>query len=169
MLFFLNVSEKIMTNEELFRIWDRFENSKATELTYEADGQKLTLKKEVEVRIQPQVISAPAPMTVPAAVPSAFPVAAEPAATVAAAPAVLDGTPVKAPLVGTFYRASAPGETPFVKLGQEVKKGDTIGIIEAMKFMNEIKAPCDGTVAEILAEDESLVEYDQVLMLIKES
>ena len=78
------------------------------------------------------------------------------------------GTPVKSPIVGVFYSASSPESDPYVTVGKTVKKGDIVCIIEAMKVMNEIKAPCDGTVTSILVENEALVEYDQALMVIEE-
>ena len=77
------------------------------------------------------------------------------------------GTAVKSPIVGVFYSASSPESEPYVTVGKNVKKGDIVCIIEAMKVMNEIKAPCDGTVTSILVENEALVEYDQALMLIE--
>ena len=76
------------------------------------------------------------------------------------------GEVVKAPLAGTFYRSPAPGETPYVSVGQKVKAGQVLGIIEAMKMMNEILASEDGVVEEILVEDESMVEYGQPLIVI---
>ena len=76
---------------------------------------------------------------------------------------------VKPPIVGVFYGASSPESDPYVTVGKTVKKGDIICIIEAMKVMNEIKAPCDGTVTSILVENEALVEYDQALMVIEEN
>lgn len=79
------------------------------------------------------------------------------------------GTPVKSPIVGVFYGASSPESDPYVTVGKTVKKGDIICIIEAMKVMNEIKAPCDGTVTSILVENEALVEYDQALIVIEEN
>ena len=79
------------------------------------------------------------------------------------------GTPVKSPIVGVFYIASSPESDPYVKIGKTVKKGETVCIIEAMKVMNEIKAPCDGTVTSILVENEALVEYEQALMVIEEN
>ena len=79
------------------------------------------------------------------------------------------GTAVKSPIVGVFYSASSPESEPYVTVGKNVKKGDIVCIIEAMKVMNEIKAPCDGTVTSILVENEALVEYDQVLMVIEEN
>ncbi|HAN58101.1 MAG TPA: acetyl-CoA carboxylase biotin carboxyl carrier protein, partial [Erysipelotrichaceae bacterium] len=92
-----------------------------------------------------------------------------PAAPMPAVPAPEEkaaGTEVKSPLVGTFYDAPSPEAQPFVKVGDQVAQGDTLCIIEAMKVMNEIKAPCDGTIASISAHSEDLVEYDQTLMVI---
>lgn len=77
------------------------------------------------------------------------------------------GTPVEAPLVGIFYSAPAPEEPPFIEVGQQVEKGETLFIIEAMKTMNEIVAPCDGTVSRILAQNGDMVEYKQVLVVIE--
>lgn len=77
-----------------------------------------------------------------------------------------DGVQITSPLVGTFYSAPAPGEEPFVKVGDTVHKGQVIGIVEAMKLMNEIESECDGVVQEILAGDEELVEYGQPLFVI---
>lgn len=77
------------------------------------------------------------------------------------------GHEVVAPLVGTFYLASGPGKEPFVKIGSKVKKGDTICIIEAMKLMNEVEADIDGTVVEILVENEAMVEFGQPLFIIQ--
>ena len=77
------------------------------------------------------------------------------------------GTAVKSPIVGVYYSASSPESEPYVTVGKNVKKGDIVCIIEAMKVMNEIKAPCDGTVTSILVENEALVEYDQALMVIE--
>lgn len=108
----------------------------------------------------------------PAGMPAAF---AQPApvqaaqtsqAAQAAAPAV-SGNVVKAPIVGTFYAASAPDKPPFVTVGQQVKKGDVIMIIESMKLMNEVQSEFDGTVAEILVKNGEAVEFDQPIMIIK--
>ena len=70
-------------------------------------------------------------------------------------------------MVGTFYAAPSPGAAPFVKVGQRVRKGDVVGIIEAMKIMNEIKAPCDGKIIRIMAQPGDMVEYNQVLCVIE--
>ena len=122
---------------------------------------------DVKIKIK----SAPPAPVVPVA---AAPVAAAPAAATAAAgetaPAAEElpaGTPVKSPLVGTFYSSPAPDAPPFVLVGQKVKEGDTLFIIEAMKTMNEIKAPCDGTVVRILAQPGDMVEYNQTVVIIE--
>ena len=80
---------------------------------------------------------------------------------------MVEGETVKAPLVGTFYSASAPEEAPFIQVGDVVKKGQTLGIIEAMKLMNEIECEYDGVVEKILAENGQMVEYGQPLFVIK--
>lgn len=81
--------------------------------------------------------------------------------------AVVSGNQIKAPLVGTYYSASAPDADPFVKIGDTVKKGQTLGIIEAMKLMNEIESEYDGVVEDILVENGQMVEYGQILFVIK--
>ena len=78
-----------------------------------------------------------------------------------------DGTVVRSPMVGTFFSAASPESAPFVKLGDTVSKGDTLCIIEAMKIMNQIEAPTDGTIKAIYTENAEPVEYEQPLMLIK--
>ena len=99
---------------------------------------------------------------------AAAPLAAAPAAPApevkAAAPA---GKFVKAPIVGTFYAASAPDQPPFVKVGDQIKKGDVLFIIESMKLMNEVQSEIEGTVAEILVGNGEAVEYDQPILRVE--
>ncbi|MBC3870634.1 MULTISPECIES: acetyl-CoA carboxylase biotin carboxyl carrier protein [Undibacterium] len=95
---------------------------------------------------------------------AAAPVAAAPVA--AAAPAVPEGHIVKSPMVGTFYRSSAPGAAPFADIGKSVGKGDTLCIIEAMKLLNEIESDFEGTIKQILVENGQPVEYGQPLFVI---
>ena len=78
------------------------------------------------------------------------------------------GIGIRAPLVGTFYRASSPEEPPYVQVGDHVKKGEVVGLIEAMKLMNEIVAPVDGVIEAIMIENEELVGFDQLLVKMKE-
>jgi acetyl-CoA carboxylase biotin carboxyl carrier protein len=84
-----------------------------------------------------------------------------------AAPAAPAGHTVKSPMVGTFYRSSAPGAKPFVEVGDSIKEGDTICIVEAMKILNEIEADKSGTVTQILVQNGQAVEYGQPLFVIE--
>ena len=111
------------------------------------------------------VYAAPAPA---AAAPVAAPAAAPAAAAPAAAPAARDlSNAQKSPMVGTFYRAPGPNAAAFVEVGQQVKVGDTLCIIEAMKLMNEIEAEKSGVVKEILVENGTPVEYGEPLFIIE--
>jgi len=85
------------------------------------------------------------------------------------APELDGGHPIKAPLVGTFYRASQPGAPAFVNEGDTVDAGQTVGIVEAMKLMNQVQTDVGGKIAKILAEDGAWVEFEQTLMLIEAS
>ena len=82
-------------------------------------------------------------------------------------PVKIQGHEVKSPMVGTVYLAPSPDSPPFVKVGQKVKKGDVICIIEAMKLMNEVEAEVDGEVVEILMENETMVEFGEVLVVVR--
>lgn len=111
----------------------------------------------------------PAPVVPVAAAPvaaAAAPAAAQDEAAAAPAEELPAGTEVKSPLVGTFYSSPSPDAPPFVLVGQKVKEGDTLFIIEAMKTMNEVKSPCDGTVSRILAQPGDMVEYNQTVAII---
>jgi acetyl-CoA carboxylase biotin carboxyl carrier protein len=103
------------------------------------------------------------------AAPVALPAATAPSALApaAAAPEPAKGHTVKSPMVGTFYRAASPGAKSFVEVGSQVKEGDTICIIEAMKILNEIEADKGGTITEILCENGQAVEYGQPLFVIE--
>ncbi|MDE2595917.1 MAG: acetyl-CoA carboxylase biotin carboxyl carrier protein [Sphingomonadales bacterium] len=120
---------------------------------------------ERKIRVARTLTAAPVvhAMAAPAAAPAA-PVAAAPAAA-PAAPAV-DANAVKSPMVGTVYLAAEPGAPNFITVGQQVKQGDTLVIIEAMKVMNTIAAPASGTVKAILVDNAQPVEFDQPLVVI---
>lgn len=152
-----------MNLQDIKDLMKEFNDSDIYKLSLEMDDVKLKLEKEEPV--QP-IVAAPS-----AVMPA--PIAAAPAAAPTAAPAApaceqQEGIPVKSPVVGVFYSASAPDAPAYVKAGDKVQKGQTLCIIEAMKMMNEIKAPVSGEITEILAKNEDLVEYDQTIMLIKE-
>ena len=83
-------------------------------------------------------------------------------------PAVAEGHEIKSPMVGTFYRAPAPGEKPFAEIGDSVKKGQVLCIIEAMKLMNEIESDVDGEIIDIIIDNAQPVEFNQTLFIIKQ-
>ena len=97
------------------------------------------------------------------------PLVSEPEAPQVAPPGRSDLTEITSPMVGTFYRAAAPGEEPFVEVGNIVKVGQTICILEAMKLMNEIESEFNAEIVEILVENGTPVEFGQVLMRVKQS
>lgn len=141
-----------------------------TELTLESGDVRLSIRKS-ETRVSAMPVAMPA-STVVSAVNSA---AIEQTFTspVAHTTTVADSLPSKklveitSPMVGTFYRSPAPDEAPFVEIGDTVKKGHTVCIIEAMKLMNEIESESSGKIVEILVENTQPVEYGQVLMRIE--
>lgn len=138
-------------------LMDALASKKLGEVAIELEGVKIKIKA-----------AAPAPVIAAAPAASAAPAAAAAAETeTAPADDLPAGTQVKSPLVGTFYSSPSPDEPPFVLVGQEVREGDTLCIIEAMKVMNEIKAPCSGKVVRIMAQPGDMVEYNQVLCIIE--
>lgn len=112
------------------------------------------------VMTAPAVAAAPAPIAAPVAAPA-------PAAEASSGEPTLSGHVVRAPMVGTFYRAPSPGAKPFVDVGTTVKAGETLCIIEAMKMLNQIESDVDGVVKEILIENGQPIEYDQPLFVIE--
>jgi len=111
---------------------------------------------------------APAPLVATAgAAAGAAPAVALAAPSAPAAPAEPEGKVIKSPMVGTFYRAASPGAKAFVELGNEIKEGDPVCIIEAMKIMNEIEADCAGRIKRILCENGQAVEFGQPLFIVE--
>ena len=168
-----------MKVEQVLELVKAVSDSELTEFKYEEDGVKLSLKKTSDKIVQVPAPAAPvaapviAPAVMPAApVPAAAPVA--PANAPAEAPAAAQetgddmpaGNVVKSPLVGTFYAAPAEDAEPFVKVGDSVKEGQVLAIVEAMKLMNEIESDFTGTVKEILVENGQGVEFGQPLFVI---
>lgn len=121
---------------------------------------------EEKVRISKSGAGAPIHAAVPPSVASAAPAVA-PIVTTQAVEELPTGHVVKAPMVGTFYRTSAPGSDPFVEVGQTVKVGDTLCIIEAMKLLNEIESDKEGSIKAILIENGQPVEYGESLFVIE--
>ena len=157
-----------MDLRKLKTLIDLVSESNVSELEItEAEGKVRIVKSGGNV-VQ-QFVAAPV-QAAPVQAAAAPAVAAAPAAAPAAeqaAPAAVAGHQVKSPMVGSFYRAASPGAKPFVEVGDTVKEGDTLCIIEAMKILNEIEADKSGTVTRILADNGQAVEYGQALFVIE--
>jgi acetyl-CoA carboxylase biotin carboxyl carrier protein len=152
-----------MDLRKLKTLIDLVSESNVSELEItEAEG-KVRIVKSAPTGYGPPVAYTMAP---PAQAPAAAP-AIEATPVVVAAPAAPVGHTVKSPMVGTFYRASSPGAKPFVEIGDTIKQGETICIVEAMKILNEIEADKSGTVTQILVENGQAVEYGQPLYVIE--
>lgn len=149
----MNVDTK--TLKKLIKL---IEDSNLTSLEVEQNGEVFRLGRNLNV-VAPQA----APVS-PSA--STFSTETAPGAEPPQAAAVPTGYQIKSPMVGSFYRSSSPEARPFVEIGQRVKAGDTLCIIEAMKMMNHIETDKTGTIIEIIPEDASPVQYDQVLFVI---
>lgn len=131
-----------------------------TEISLEDGEQAITLRKDV--------IVAPATQVVASAPVAQAPVAQAPAQNNdAQAQPAKKGTPITSPMVGTFYKSPSPDSAPFVSVGDSIKSGDVVCIVEAMKMMNEIKSEVSGKVVELCVEDGQPVEFGQVLMYVE--
>ena len=152
-----------LDHDQLRQLITLLGESDIQELKLEGDDFRLELRRNLPAS-QPQVVMqappAPALVAAPVAAPSASPSPAPPAAAAVRG----DLLEITAPMVGTFYRASAPGEPAFVELGSRISVGQPICILEAMKLMNELEAEVSGEVVEILVENGTPVEFGQVLM-----
>jgi acetyl-CoA carboxylase biotin carboxyl carrier protein len=160
----MNMSEKIiacnLTLEDISKLADKVNDSSLSKIKIKNDDQEIVIEKETKVAPVPSMPPVMNMVSQAAATGTSEPVAE-------ALNKVPSGNVVKAPIVGTFYAAPAPDKAPFVTVGQQVKKGDVIMIIESMKLMNEVTSEFDGTVKEILVENGNPVEFDQPLMIIE--
>ena len=149
-----------MDLRKLKKLIDLVQESGISELEITEGEEKVKIVKGGAVAI------AAAPVAAPVATMQALPAPSSGPAAPAAEPAAQEGHVVKAPMVGTFYRSPSPDAKVFVEVGQAVKEGDTICIIEAMKLMNEIEADASGSVKAILVENGQPVEYGQPLFIL---
>ncbi len=149
-----------MDLRKLKTLIDLVQHSGISELEISEGEEKIRIAKHLAAPPQTAtyMVGAPAP--------AAQPVAAAPAPVVDVVAAEPEGHAVKSPMVGTFYRSGSPGAPSFVEVGQSVKAGDTLCIIEAMKLMNEIEADASGVVKAILVENGQPVEYGQPMFII---
>jgi acetyl-CoA carboxylase biotin carboxyl carrier protein len=160
-----------LTFGDVIRVLRLIDESPFQELQLELGDLKLHVVQDKEPRPAAHPAASAAPATEAPPAPVAEP-AREQASVAPDAVAVAitgkenNGTPVLAPLAGTFYRAPSPGAPPFVEVGTAVKQGDVVGILEIMKLMNHVSAPCAGVIREIRAKNEQFVEFGQVLAVI---
>ncbi len=163
-----------LDHEDLNRLIDKISTSDIQEFSLEGEDFKLEIKRNsldhnqvtdslVSNKLDRQTIVNQKSIN------DNVSIANEPEGPQVAPPARSDLTEITSPMVGTFYRASAPGEEPFVEVGNIVKVGQTICILEAMKLMNEIESEFNAEIVEILVENGTPVEFGQVLMRVKQS
>jgi len=164
-----------LDHEDLNRLIEKISSSDIQEFSLEGEDFKLEIKRNLldqkqvtnnaasNFSFERQVISNQKSINDKVAIVD------EPEAPQVAPPGRSDLTEITSPMVGTFYRAAAPGEAPFVEEGNNVKVGQTICILEAMKLMNEIESEFNAEIVEILVENGTPVEFGQVLMRVKQS
>jgi acetyl-CoA carboxylase biotin carboxyl carrier protein len=154
-----------MDLRKIKKLIDLLEESNLAEIEIKEGEESVRLARVPQGTMvaAPQVVHAPAPA---AAMPMHSPVQAATGGAPKPAPELPDGDVVRSPMVGTFYASPAPDKPSFVSVGQAVKAGDTLGIIEAMKMFNPIEAELSGTVLKILIESGQPVEFDQPLFVI---
>lgn len=155
-----------LDHDQLHRLLEVLSDSDIQEFRLEGDDFRLEIRRNL-----PAVAVAAAPVAAVASAPAAQEVSYQAAAPSTPPPAVpasrSDLVDITAPMVGTFYRAPAPGEAPFVEVGTRIGVGQTVCILEAMKLMNELEAEAAGEVVEILVDNGTPVEFGQVLMRVK--
>ena len=144
-----------MDLKDVYELLDKFDGSACCEMELNLNGMQLNLKKYSSIAAPSGLNNVVAGNT------------QTQAEQVTDNESAGDAVEIKAPLVGTFYQAPGPDEQPYVKVGQQVKKGDVVGIIEAMKLMNEVVAPQDGVILSIDSTDGNMVQYGQVLFTMK--
>jgi len=153
----------MILDDEIKQLMEYLENSSFVEFEIEREGVKLKLVRRGAGAAEPPVMMVAAPA-------AAAPIAAAPAAPVPVAAAdAVDQHVVKSPIVGTFYRSSAPDAKPFANIGDRVAKGQILCIVEAMKLMNEIESDCDGEVLEILVSNGQPVEFGEPMFRLRTS
>ncbi len=164
-----------LDHEDLDRLIEKISKSDIQEFSLEGEDFKLEIKRNVfdqnqvinnlvsNTSFEKQTISNQKTIN------DSIPVVNEPEVPQVAPPGRSDLTEITSPMVGTFYRAAAPGEEPFIEVGDSVKVGQTICILEAMKLMNEIESEFNAEIVEILVENGTPVEFGQVLMRVKQS
>ncbi len=147
-----------MPQIDVLKLFEYFENSKITKFEYSIDNEKIVLEKNLTATATPIVQTAPVVSNIPV-------ISNE---TVLQTEMENDFVKVKAPLVGVFYQSPSPDDKPFVSVGDTVKKGQTLCLLEAMKMMSEISSPVNGVIKSILCQNEAVVGFDEVLFEVLE-
>lgn len=159
-----------MNLDDIKQILDLVREHELAEFELERDGLKVRIRKAGN---EVAYVTAPAPAPAPPApapvAPAPTPAAGTPVLAAAGDAESVDLAVIKSPIVGTFYRAAEPGAAPFVNVGDTVRKGQVLCIIEAMKLMNEIESDCDGEVAAIYVENGKPVQFGERLFAVKVS
>ena len=164
-----------LDHEDLNRLIDKITTSDIQEFSLEGEDFKLEIKRNLfdQNQVTNNLVSNTKferqPISNQKSINDSVSLGNEPEAPQVAPPGRSDLTEITSPMVGTFYRAAAPGEDPFVEVGSNVKVGQTICILEAMKLMNEIESEFNAEIVEILVENGTPVEFGQVLMRVKQS
>jgi acetyl-CoA carboxylase biotin carboxyl carrier protein len=162
-----NAPNAIFNIEEINNLINAVNHSNVNELKLEKGDFKITIRQGGSVVVSqaaPQVVHA-APVTAAPTAPVAAPATAPIAPT---AEVVADNLiTIKSPMIGTFYRSSGPGKPVFVNVGDEIKEGQVLCIVEAMKLFNEIESEISGKIVKVLVDDASPIEYDQPLFLVQ--
>ena len=163
-----------LDHEDLNRLIEKISTSDIQEFSLEGEDFKLEIKRNLfdQKQLSNNLVSNTPFDKQPTdqkSINDNFSKVNEPEEPQIAPPGRSDLTEITSPMVGTFYRAAAPGEEPFVELGSNIKVGQTICILEAMKLMNEIESEFDAEIVEILVENGTPVEFGQVLMRVKQS
>ena len=164
-----------LDHEDLNRLIEKISSSDIQEFLLEGEDFKLEIKRNSfnQKKVTNNLVSSASfdSQTVDSqqAINDDFSIVKEPETPQVAPPGRSDLTDITSPMVGTFYRAAAPGEDPFVDVGSNIKVGQTICILEAMKLMNEIESEFNAEIVEILVENGTPVEFGQVLMRVKQS
>ncbi len=164
-----------LDHEDLNRLIDKITTSDIQEFSLEGEDFKLEIKRNLfdQNQVTNNLVSNTKferqPISNQKSINDSVSLGNEPEAPQVAPPGRSDLTEITSPMVGTFYRAAAPGEEPFVEVGSNIKVGQTICILEAMKLMNEIESEFNAEIVEILVENGTPVEFGQVLMRVKQS
>ena len=164
-----------LDHEDLNRLIEKISSSDIQEFSLEGEDFKLEIKRNLfdQKQVTNNLVSSASfdSQTIDSQkdINDNFSIVKEPDSPQVAPPGRSDLTEITSPMVGTFYRAAAPGEDPFVDVGSNIKVGQTICILEAMKLMNEIESEFNAEIVEILVENGTPVEFGQVLMRVKQS